>query len=325
MPKRIQFSRNGGPEVLEFVDHDPGQPGPGEVLVRHAAIGVNFIDIYYRTGLYAAPSLPSGLGLEAAGTVEAVGEGVTGFAPGDRVGAAFGPLGTYAQLQRIPATKLVKLPDGVSFDAAAASMLKGLTVQYLFRQIRELKAGDTVLFHAAAGGVGLIACQWARVLGVRLIGTAGGPEKCELARKAGAAEVIDYRGEDVVKRVLELTDGKKVATVYDGVGKDTWAISLDCAAPRGLVVSFGNASGPVDGVNLGILAAKGSLFVTRPTLGTYAATPEQVEPSSAELFGLIASGAIVPDVSRRYPLADAGEAQTALASRVTTGSLLLVP
>ncbi|WP_085314287.1 quinone oxidoreductase family protein [Derxia lacustris] len=325
MTKRIQFDAPGGPEVLNYVDHDPGAPGPGEVLVRHAAIGVNFIDIYFRSGLYPIASWPSGLGQEAAGTVEAVGEGVSGFAPGDRVGAPFGPLGAYAELQRIPAAKLVRLPDGVSFEAAAAAMLKGLTVQYLFRQIRELKAGDTVLFHAAAGGVGLIACQWARALGVRLIGTAGGAEKCALAKAAGAAEVIDYRSEDVVKRVLELTDGKKVATVYDGVGKDTWAASLDCTAPRGLVVSFGNASGPVDGVNLGILSAKGSLFVTRPTLGTYAATPEMVAVSSAELFGLIAGGAIVPDVSQRFPLAEAGAAQEALAGRRTTGSTVLVP
>jgi len=325
MSKRIQFTAPGGPEVLEYVDHDPGQPGPGEVLVRHASIGVNFIDIYYRSGLYPVVSWPSGLGMEAAGTVEAVGAGVTRFKAGDRVGAAFGPMGCYAQLQRIPEAKLVALPEAVSFDAAAASMLKGLTVQYLFRQIRELKAGDTVLFHAAAGGVGLIACQWAKALGVRLIGTAGGAEKVALAKAHGAAEVIDYRSEDVVKRVLELTDGKKVATVYDGVGKDTWNISLDCTAPRGLVVSFGNASGPVEPVNLGVLATKGSLFVTRPTLGTYAAEPAMVEKSSAELFGLIASGAITPDVSQRFPLAEAGAAQDALAGRKTTGATVLIP
>jgi NADPH2:quinone reductase len=324
MAKRIQFSAHGGPEVLEFVDFQPAEPGPLEVRVRNEAIGLNYIDTYFRSGLYPAPKLPSGLGTEAAGVVEAVGDQVTAFKVGDRVAHAGGPLGAYSQVHVVPAAVLVKLPDSVSFEQAAAVMLKGLTVQYLFRQTYHLQAGDTILFHAAAGGVGLIACQWAKALGVKLIGTVSSPEKAARAKAAGAWEVIDYSHEDVAKRVLELTDGKKCPVVYDGVGKDTWETSLDCVAPRGLLVSYGNASGAVSGVNLGILSAKGSLYVTRPTLATYA-VPAALQGMADELFEMIASGKIDVEISQRYPLSEAAKAQTALSGRQTMGSTILLP
>lgn len=324
MAKRIQFSAHGGPEVLEFVDFQPAEPGPLEVRVRNEAIGLNYIDTYFRSGLYPAPSLPSGLGTEAAGVVDAVGDQVTGFKVGDRVAHAGGPLGAYSQLHVVPAAVLVKLPDSISFEQAAAVMLKGLTVQYLFRQTYALKAGETILFHAAAGGVGLIACQWAKALGVKLIGTVSSPEKAARAKAAGAWEVIDYSREDVAKRVLELTDGKKCPVVYDGVGKDTWETSLDCVAPRGLVVSFGNASGAVSGVNLGILSQKGSLYVTRPTLATYA-VPAALQGMANELFEMIASGKIDVEISQRFALSDAAKAQTELSGRRTMGSTILLP
>lgn len=325
MAKRIQFKAHGGPEVLEFVDYTPAEPGPREVRVRNKAIGLNFIDTYFRSGLYAPPGLPSGLGSEGAGEVEAVGSEVTQFKVGDRVAYATGPLGAYSELHVLPAEKLVRLPDSISFEQAAAVMLKGLTVQYLLRQTYPLKGGETILFHAAAGGVGSIACQWAKALGVHLIGTVGSAEKAERAKALGAWATIDYSREDVVKRVLELTDGKKCPVVYDSVGKDTWETSLDCVAPRGLLVSFGNASGAVTGINLGILAQKGSLYVTRPTLAGYADTPEHLQAMADELFSMIESGKIRVEIGQRFALADAAKAQTELAGRRTTGSTVLVP
>ncbi len=324
MAKRIQFSANGGPEVLEFVDFQPAEPGPQEVRVRNKAIGLNYIDTYYRSGLYPVPSLPSGQGTEGAGVVEAIGREVTSVKVGDRVAYAGGPLGAYSEVHTLPAAVLVKLPDAISFEQAAAVMLKGLTVQYLFRQTYELKRDETILFHAAAGGVGSLACQWAKAIGAKLIGTVSSPEKAARAKELGAWETIDYSHEDVTKRVLELTDGKKCQVVYDGVGKDTWETSLDCVEPRGLVVSFGNASGAVSGVNLGILASKGSLYVTRPTLGTYA-TAGTLQAMADELFGMITSGKLHVEISQRYPLAEAAKAQTELSARRTMGSTILLP
>ncbi|WP_028241531.1 NADPH:quinone reductase [Stutzerimonas azotifigens] len=325
MSQRIQFQQHGGPEVLELVDVPVPQPAAGEVVVRNHAIGLNFIDTYFRGGLYSPPSLPSGLGTEGAGVVEAVGEGVSGFAKGDRVAYATGPLGAYGEHHRLPARHLVKLPDSISFEQAAAVMLKGMTVQYLLRQTFPLQGGETILFHAAAGGVGSIACQWAKALGVRLIGVVGSAEKAERAKRLGAWAAIDYSHEDVVQRVLELTDGKKCPVVYDSVGKNTWETSLDCVAPRGLLVSFGNASGAVTGVNLGVLAQKGSLYVTRPVLAGYADTAERLQAMADDLFGMIESGKIEVEIGQRYPLAKAAEAQQALAARQTTGSTILLP
>ncbi|MDT0501957.1 MULTISPECIES: NADPH:quinone reductase [unclassified Halomonas] len=325
MAKRIQLSRTGGSEVLELVDVAPADPGPGEVRVANRAVGLNFIDIYFRTGLYPAPALPTGLGTEAAGVVDAVGEGVTHLREGDRVAYAQGPLGAYAELHTLPADKVVVLPEGVDFETAAASMLKGLTVQYLMRQTHRLEAGETILWHAAAGGVGSIACQWARALGVKLIGTVSSPEKAALAEQNGAWATIDYTRENVVERVRELTDGAMCDVVYDSVGKDTWEISLDSLKPRSLMVSFGNASGAVEGVNLGILNQKGSLYTTRPSLNGYADTRERLEMMAAELFEMLKSGKIKVDIAQRYPLAEAGKAQDALQGRQTTGSTILIP
>ncbi|MGM0783502.1 MAG: NADPH:quinone reductase [Pseudomonadota bacterium] len=325
MAKRIQFARTGGSEVLELVDVAPAEPGPGEVRVANRAVGLNFIDIYFRTGLYPAPGLPSGLGTEAAGVVDAVGEGVSHLKRGDRVAYAQGPLGAYGESHTLPAAKVVKLPDAIDFETAAASMLKGLTVQYLLRQTRELQGGETVLWHAAAGGVGSIACQWARALGVKLIGTVSSSEKAALAEKNGAWATIDYTREDVVERVRELTGGEMCDVVYDSVGKDTWETSLDCLKPRSLMVSFGNASGPVEGVNLAILNQKGSLFATRPSLNGYADTRERLEWMAGELFEMLENGQVQVDVSHRYPLAEAGRAQDALQNRQTTGSTILLP
>ncbi|GAB2783853.1 NADPH:quinone reductase [Halomonas shantousis] len=325
MAKRIQLSRTGGPEVLEYVDVSPAEPKAGEIRVRNHAVGLNFIDIYVRTGLYPTPELPSGLGTEGAGVVEAVGEGVSHVKEGDRIAYAQGPLGAYADLHVLPADKVVKLPDGIAFETAAACMLKGLTVQYLLRQTYRLQGGETILFHAAAGGVGSIACQWAKALGVKVIGTVGSPEKAELAKKNGAWATIDYTREDVAERVRELTQGEMVPVVYDSVGKSTWEISLNCLQKRGLMVSFGNASGPVEGVNLAILNQKGSLYVTRPSLNGYADTRERFEQMCGELFEVLESGKVTIDIAQRYPLEKAGEAQEALASRKTTGSTILLP
>lgn len=325
MAKRIQFQAHGGPEVLEFVDYTPVEPGPQQVRVRNQAIGLNFIDTYYRSGLYPLPELPSGLGNEGAGVVDAIGSDVHNVKVGDRVAYGTGPLGAYSELHVLPAANVVKLPDDISYEEAAAVMLKGLTVQYLLRQTYELKGGETILFHAAAGGVGSIACQWAKALGVKLIGAVSSPKKAALAKKLGAWATIDYSHEDVVQRVLELTDGKKCPVVYDGVGKDTWLTSLDCLSPRGLMVSFGNASGAVTGVNLGILSQKGSLYVTRPTLASYANTPENLQKMADELFEMIRSDNITVDISQRFALKDAAKAQTELSARRTTGSTILVP
>jgi NADPH2:quinone reductase len=325
MAKRIQFRTHGGPEVLEYVDFEPAAPGPNEVLVRNKAIGVNFIETYFRTGLYPTAAMPSGMGNEGAGLVEAVGSGVTNVKVGDRVAYGTGPSGSYADLHLIPAANLAKLPDDISFEQAAAVMLKGLTVQYLFRQTYEIRPEETILFHAAAGGVGSIACQWANALGVKLIGTVSSAEKAAHAKALGAWEIIDYSKEDVAKRVLELTNGKKVSVVYDGVGKDTWETSLNCLELRGLLVSFGNASGPVAGVNLGILAQKGSLYVTRPTLGSYANSPEALQAMADEVFSMVSSGKVKVDNIQQYALKDAGKAQTELSARRTTGSMILIP
>ncbi len=325
MSQRIQFSQHGGPEVLEQVDTPVVAPGAGEVRVRNHAIGLNFIDTYFRGGLYVPPSLPSGLGTEGAGEIEAVGEGVSEFKVGDRVAYATGPLGAYGEHHSLPARHLVKLPDSISYEQAAAVMLKGLTTQYLLRQVYPLKAGETVLFHAAAGGVGSIACQWAKAIGAQLIGVVGSAEKAERAKSLGAWATIDRSQDDIVQRVLELTDGKKCPVVYDSVGKSSWEVSLDCVAPRGLLVSFGNASGAVTGVNLGVLAQKGSLFVTRPVLAGYADTAERLRAMAAELFEMIASGKITVEIGQRYALSEAAEAQRQLSAGKTTGSTILLP
>jgi NADPH2:quinone reductase len=322
--KAIVVTEHGGPEMLKLAEVDVADPGPDEVRIRNHAIGLNFIDIYYRTGLYPAAA-PHGLGFEGAGVVDAVGANVKFLKEGDRVAYGQGPLGAYADLRVMPPAMVVRLPKKIGFDDAAAAMLKGLTVQYLFRQTYRLQGGETILFHAAAGGVGLIACQWARALGVKLIGTVSSPEKAALARKHGAWATIDYSKENFVERVKELTSGAKVPVVYDGVGKDTWEGSLDCLQPRGLMVSFGNASGAVTGVNLGILAAKGSLFVTRPTLATHAVPRSRLEASAEELFDMMVSGKIKVEIDQRYALADAAKAHVDLASRRTTGSSVLVP
>lgn len=319
--KAIRIAENGGPEVLKLVDVEVPPPADNEITIRQHAAGLNFIDIYFRSGLYKHP-LPHGLGFEAAGVVTAVGKAVTRFKVGDRVAYGQSPLGAYAQARNVPAAQVVSIPKGVSFEDAAAMMLKGLTVQYLFRQTYRLQGGETILFHAAAGGVGLIACQWAKALGVKLIGTASSQEKAELALANGAWKVIDYSKENVVERVLELTKGKKCPVVYDGVGKDTWNASLDCIEPRGLMVSFGNASGPVEGVSLATLAAKGSLYVTRPVLGIHVNTPEKMQAAADDLFALVTKKKIKMRIDQRYPLEQAAEAQIALAGRKTTGATI---
>jgi NADPH2:quinone reductase len=323
--RAIQIDRFGGPEEMHLVDVPVGDPGPGEVRVRHRACGINFVDIYNRTGLYPN-QLPLVLGAEGAGVVEAVGSGVTHLAVGDRVAYAARTQGSYAEARVLPAIPVVKLPDAIDFDTGAAMMLKGLTVRYLLRRTRvELAPGEPILWHAAAGGVGLIACQWAKALGLRLIGTAGSDEKCRLAEQHGAAYTINYRREDVVARVREITGGKGVNVVYDSVGKDTWERSLDCLAPLGVLVTFGNASGPVPPFNLGLLPAKGSLYVQRPTLGTYQATREAAQEAADDLFAMVASGKVKIPVERRYPLAEAAQAHRDLEGRGTTGAGVLVP
>jgi NADPH:quinone reductase len=324
MTHAIRIHATGGPEQLQWDEVTLPAPGPGEVRMRHTAIGVNFLDTYHRSGLYPLP-LPSGIGSEAAGVVEAVGPGVTEFAPGDRVGYGSSPPGSYSEARNIPAHRLLKLPASIDDRTAASLMLKGLTVQYLFRQTCRLERGDTIVFHAAAGGVGLIACQWARDLGLTMIGTVGSDEKGELAKANGCTHVINYRRENFVERVKEITGGKGVRVVYDSVGKDTFPASLDCLAPRGLFVSFGNASGPVPPFNLGILAPKGSLYVTRPTIVTYVAKREDLLAMADELFGMIVAGKIRSDARQTFPLRDAAAAHRALEARQTTGSTLLVP
>ena len=324
MAKAIRIERTGGPDVMQLVDVEVGEPGPGQARVRHEAIGVNFIDVYFRSGLYPQP-LPGGLGMEGAGVVEAVGPGVESVAVGDRVVYAGRPNGAYADVRNMPADILLRLPDAISFETGAAMMLQGLTVQYLFNGTTQLKVGDTILFHAAAGGVGLIAAQWARAMGVNMIGTVGSEQKAELARANGCAHVINYNTENFVERVKDITGGKKVSVVYDSIGKDTFIGSLDCLQARGLMVSFGSASGPVPDFSLGELASRGSLFITRPTLFSYAASRAELEAMAADLFAMVASGKVKIDVRQRYALADAARAHVELEARQTTGSSVLLP
>ena len=324
MAKAIRFHAAGGPDVLRWEDVEVGDPEPGEVRLKQTGVGLNYIDTYHRTGLYPV-ALPSGIGLEGAGVIEAVGEGVAGLAPGDRVAYAGPPIGAYATARVMPAAPLVKIPDGIDDVQAAGMMLQGMTARYLIRQTFRVERGMTVLFHAAAGGVGLIACQWLNHLGATVIGTVGSPEKADLARARGCHHPIDYSRENFVDRVREITDGKGVPVVYDGVGKDTWDGSLDCLARRGMLVSFGNASGPVAPFAAGILAAKGSLFLTRPTLMDYTATRPELEATAADLFDVAQSGAVKIEVRQTYALADAVKAHTALEGRKTTGSTVLLP
>jgi len=322
--KAIRIHENGGPEVLRLEEVKLAQPGPGQARVRLTAIGVNFIDTYHRTGLYKLP-LPAGLGVEGAGVVEAVGPGVTHAQVGDRVAYVARPPGAYAEAAIVASDRLVRIPDGVSDEVAAAVMLKGMTVWMLIRRIHAVKPGESVLFHAAAGGVGLIAMQWLRAIGARTIATVGSDAKAELARSSGASEVIVYTREDFPKRVRELTGGAGVPVVYDSVGKSTFEGSLDSLAPMGLMVSYGNASGAVPPVDIAQLAVKGSLFLTRPTLFSYTARREDLEEAARELFAIIQSGKVRIDVKHRWPLARAAEAHRALEGRETTGSVLLVP
>lgn len=327
MATRIEFHQHGGPDVLKAVEFTPADPLENEIQVENKAIGINYIDTYIRSGLYPPPSLPSGLGTEAAGVVTKVGRSVQHIKAGDRVVYAQSALGAYSSVHNVVADKAALLPDAISFEQAAASFLKGLTVYYLLRKTYQIKPGEPFLFHAAAGGVGLIACQWAKALGAKLIGTVGGAQKAQRAKQAGAWQVINYREENIVERLKEITEGKKVHVVYDSVGKDTWEASLDCLQRRGLMVSFGNSSGPVTGVNLGILNQKGSLYVTRPSLQGYITNRQELAEASGELFSLIASGAINVDVadSQKYALTDARRAHEVLESRATEGSSLLLP
>jgi NADPH:quinone reductase len=323
MTHAIRFHRTGGPEVLVWEDIGIGKPGPGEARIRHTAVGLNFVDIYYRSGLYAVP-LPSGLGGEGAGVVVEVGPGVTDLRPGERVAYGAAPIGAYSEERLIPADRLLKLPEDIDDKTAAAMMLKGLTVQYLIRQTYRVKSGDTILLHAAAGGVGLILSQWAKHLGAIVIGTVGNEEKASLAKAHGCTHTIIYSREDFVKRVEEITQGKKVPVVYDSVGKDTFLKSLDCLAPLGVAALFGQSSGSVEPLNLGLLAQKGSLFVTRPTLNTYAAKHESLVAMAKELFDVVRSGAVKIEVNQTYPLKEAARAHADLAARKTTGSTVLL-
>ncbi|WP_425260805.1 quinone oxidoreductase family protein [Rubrivivax sp. RP6-9] len=327
MPRAIQITAFGGPEQMQLVDVAVGEPGPGEIRIRHHAIGLNYIDVYQRTGLYQGP-LPLTLGMEGAGIVEAVGPGVTHLQPGDRAAYASNPPGSYSDVRVMPAKCVCKLPDDIGFETGAAMMLKGLTVQYLLRRtlpVEGLQPGDHVLFHAAAGGVGLIACQWARALGLQLIGTAGSAAKCALALEHGAAHAIDYTKEDFVARVKEITGGRGVKVVYDSIGKDTFERSLDCLRPFGLLASFGNASGPVAPIAPGVLAAKGSLYLTRQTLFTHIATRETTQAMADELFAVVRSGAVQIRIDQRYALADVAQAHRDLEGRKTTGCTVLLP
>jgi len=327
MPRAVQIAAFGGPEQLKVVEVEVGEPGPGEIRIRHHACGLNYIDVYQRTGLYPS-ALPLTLGMEGAGIVEAVGAGVTHLAVGDRAAYASNPPGSYSEARVMSARCVVKLPEAIAFDTAAGMMLKGLTAQYLLKKTRPvegLEAGDFVLFHAAAGGVGLIACQWAKALGLQLIGTAGGAAKCALALEHGAAFAIDYSKEDFVARVKQITGGKGVKLVYDSVGKDTFDKSLDCLRPFGLMASFGNASGPVPPFAPGALGPKGSLYLTRQTLFTHIATREATQAMADELFAVVASGAVKIRIGQRYPLADVAQAHRDLEARKTTGSTVLLP
>lgn len=323
--RAIRIAQHGGPEQLEVVMVDVGEPGPGEIRIRHKAVGLNFIDVYQRSGLYAQ-SLPVTLGMEASGIIEAVGAGVTHLRVGDRAAYASNPPGAYSELRVMPAQCVCKLPDAIDFETGAAMMLKGLTAQYLLRKtlpVGGLQAGDFVLFHAAAGGVGLIACQWAKALGLQLIGTAGSDAKCALAREHGAAHVINYSREDFLAQVKQITGGRGVKVVYDSVGKDTWDKSLDCLQPFGLMASFGNASGPVPPFSPGILGPKGSLYVTRQTLFTQIASRESTQAMADELFEVVASGKVKIRIDQRYRLEDVQQAHRDLEARKTTGCTIL--
>ena len=323
--RAIHIDKNGGAEELKVVTVTVGEPGPGEIRIRHKAVGLNYIDIYQRSGLYSLP-LPLQLGMEAAGVIEAVGEGVSHLKVGDRAAYASNPPGSYCELRVMPTKCVCRLPDDISFETGAAMMLKGLTAQYLLRRTlpqEGLKAGDFVLFHAAAGGVGLIACQWARALGLQLIGTAGSDEKCALAKSMGAAHVINYAKENFVARVKEITGGKGVKVVYDSVGKDTFIKSLDCLSPFGLLANFGNASGKVEPLDIGVLAAKGSLYVSRPTLFTHISTRETTQTMADELFAMVSSGKIEIRIEQRFALEDIAEAHRSLEARKTTGCTVL--
>jgi NADPH:quinone reductase len=327
MPSAIQITAFGGPEQMKLVDLPVGDPQAGEIRIRHHACGLNYIDVYQRTGLYPNP-VPLTLGMEGAGVVEAVGEGVTHLAPGDRAAYASTPPGSYCSVRVMPARNVVKLPDSIAFETAAGMMLKGLTAQYLLKRtlpVQGLQAGDFVLFHAAAGGVGLIACQWARALGLQLIATAGSAAKCALALEHGAAHAIDYAREDFVARVKEITGGRGAKVVYDSVGKDTFDRSLDCLRPFGLMASFGNASGPVPPFAIGTLGAKGSLYLTRQTLFTHIATREATQAMADDLFAVVTGGAVKIRIAQRYPLAEAAQAHRDLEARKTTGSTVLIP
>jgi NADPH2:quinone reductase len=320
--KTVIIEAFGGPEELKIVDRELGSPGPGEILIRHKAIGLNYIDIYQRTGLYPN-KLPLTMGMEAAGIVDAVGEGVTHLKPGDRAAYASQPPGAYAEARVMPAAQVVALPDAIGFEEAAAMMLKGMTVVYLFTRSAPLKAGDWVLFHAAAGGVGLLACQWARSEGINLIGTAGTDAKCTLAREHGASHTINYRSEDFAKRVREITGGRGVDVVMDAVGRDTFEGSLDSLRPLGTLISFGQASGKIAPVDLGILAAKGSLSISRPSIFTHIARPEDCRAIADALFAKVAAGAVKIDIGQRFPLEEVAAAHRALEARTTTGSTIL--
>ena len=322
MVKAVRMESFGGPEVMAYVDVEPGQPGPGEARVRNHCCGLNYVDISHRSGNYPL-ELPSGLGLEGAGIVEAVGEGVTDIQPGDRVAYCTGPLGAYAQARIMPADVLIRLPDGIEFETAAAMMLKGLTAQYLLRRTYKLRKGQTILFHAAAGGVGLFAMQWAKTLGVTVIGTVGSEEKAKLAKAHGCDHTILYREENIVDRVREITNGEMVPVVYDSVGKDTFQASLDCLQPFGLLVSFGNASGPVPPMEMSAL--KGSLYVTRPSLTSYGRKRADLQAMADDLFELVLSRQMKVTVDQRYPLADIQRAHQDLQNRRTRGSSVLIP
>ncbi len=325
MTQAVIIEKNGGPEELKLVNVTVGQPGPGEIRIRHKAIGLNFIDVYQRSGLYQLP-MPLQLGMEASGVIEAVGEGVTHLKVGDRAAYASQPPGSYCEERVMPAKCVCKLPDAISFETGAAMMLKGLTAQYLLKRTLPqggLHAGDFILFHAAAGGVGLIACQWAKALGYQLIGTAGSDAKCALAKANGAAHVINYNTEDFLPRVKEITGGKGVKVVYDSVGKDTWDKSLDCIAPFGLMASFGNASGPVDPFSPGILGPKGSIYVTRQTLFSHIVTRESTQAMADDLFEAVTSGKVKIHIDQTYPLADIAQAHRDLEARKTTGCTII--
>jgi NADPH2:quinone reductase len=324
MPNAIRFQQTGGPEVLQWESVTVGEPGAGEARVRHTAVGLNYIDTYHRSGLYKLP-LPSGIGVEGAGVVEAVGPGVPDIKKGDRVAYSGGPPGSYSEVRTMPADKLVRIPDGVTDRSAATLMLKGLTVQYLFRQTFPLAGGETILFHAAAGGVGLIACQWARALGVTMIGTVGSDEKAALAKANGCAHTIVYTRENFVERVKEITGGKGVPVVYDSIGKDTFPASLDCLRPRGMFVSFGSASGPIAAFDIGLLGQKGALFATRPSLFAYAVTRANLLSMADEMFALVKAGKIVSEPRQTYALKDVAQAHRDLESRKTTGATVLLP